>query len=442
MCHFIIYTYLMAIDFSNLKPTIPSTPGVYFFRGERGKVLYVGKAVNLRQRLSSYFVKSAGLTPAKKEMLERARTITWQEADSDIDALLQEASYIKKHRPPYNVMLRDDKYYSFVEITKEQFPRIFVVHRPTLFVKEQKKSSTKSECIGPFTNGYDLKKILRSLRKIFPYCTCKNNHARRCQSAQLGLCAGICCLKDYTPSKKEIATYQKNIRYIRNVLSGRQKQLMKTLERQMQTASDQKQFEDAAHARDQLRRLLRIFAHNRVIKKEYSVENQKGLYELRILLTLEETPERIEGYDISNIQGTFAVGSMVVFTGGMPDKSEYRKFRIKTVEGANDPAMMREVLSRRLAHTEWARPDIILIDGGPTQLNAARKAYEESPLAEHPIIILSIAKREEELYIPGQKMPVPLQQMPTSLLYLLQQIRNESHRFAIAYYRKKHRDSL
>ncbi|PJE64902.1 MAG: hypothetical protein COU90_00070 [Candidatus Ryanbacteria bacterium CG10_big_fil_rev_8_21_14_0_10_43_42] len=435
----------MAVDFISLRPTLPSTPGVYFFRGERGKVLYVGKAVNIRQRLASYFTKSTNLTPAKKEMLERARTITWQDADSEIDALLQEASYIKKHRPPYNIVLRDDKYYSFVEITKEQFPRIFIVHRPTLSVTDQKKSSSlKSEFIGPFTNGYGLKNILRSLRKIFPYCTCKQYHTRRCQQAQLGLCAGICCLKNYTPPGKELAAYQKNIRYIRNVLFGRQKQLMKTLERTMQTASAQKRFEDAAHARDQLRRLSRIFAHSRVIKKEYGVQNQKGLYELRMLLKREETPERIEGYDISNIQGAFAVGSLVVFTDGMPDKNEYRKFRIKTVEGANDPAMMNEVLTRRFAHTEWTIPDVILIDGGRAQLHAAVAAYKTSPLftRSNLITIISIAKREEELYIPGQKMPIPLKKVPTSLLYLLQQIRNESHRFAISYYRKRHRREL
>jgi excinuclease ABC subunit C len=432
------------MNFSQIKKAIPSTPGVYFFRDEQEAILYIGKAANLSRRISSYFAKNSGLSSAKQKMVERAHKITWIEADSEIDALLQEASYIKKHRPPYNVMLRDDKYYSFVEITKEPFPHIYVVNRPTLFTKDNKKISMASEFIGPFTNTAGVKSILRSLRKIFSYCTCKQHHARACQYAELRLCMGICCLRNYTPTSKERDLYYRHIRYIRNVLSGRQKQLIKNLNNEMQTASKERRFEDAKIARDQLHALSRIFAHSHIIKKDYGVENLKGTYELGMLLRQKTTPDRIEGFDISNIQGIFAVGSMVVFTNGIPDKKEYKHFRIKTVKGANDPAMMHEMLVRRFQHIEWQIPEVILIDGGPTQLTSAISAYKNSLLftKHNSISIISLAKKEEELYIPQTKKPIPLKTVPASLLYLLQQIRNESHRFAISYYRHRHRKEL
>src|SRR3989344_3791470 len=212
----------------------------------------------------------------------------------------------------------------------------------------------------------------------------------------------------------------------------------------MNHASKRQEFETAARLRNYAYAIERIFEHHSPLKKEYIVENQKGLHELRLLLKLPAYPKRIEGYDISNIQGTYAVGSMIVFTDGVADKNAYRKFRIQSVKGINDTAMMCEVLTRRLKHNDWPLPDVMLIDGGRGQLHAAFKTIKTMPLEtkNSRVAVVSIAKREEELYTPDRKIPFKLQEMPTSLLYLLQQLRNESHRFAISYYRKQHRKYL
>ncbi|TSC78170.1 MAG: hypothetical protein G01um101429_917 [Parcubacteria group bacterium Gr01-1014_29] len=428
----------MSIEFTNLRHTIPQTPGVYFFRNAQKRMLYIGKAANLRARLTSYYVKNAPLETAKRRMLSEAKTITWQETNSEIEALILEAFLIKKHLPPYNIVMRDDKQYLFVGFTKEVFPHVFFTHQPIAFAKMK----NKTEFFGPFTESGSVKKLLRSLRKVFLYCTCKTPHIRRCQQNELGLCFGFCCLKNYKPTKNDRIAYQKNIRFLKNLLAGKQKQLLSRLQVDMLQTSKKLDFETAARLRDQIRALEQIFAHRTVIKKDYAIENQKGLHELKLLLGLRGYPQRIEGYDISNIQGTYAVGSMVVFTDGIADKQEYRKFKIKTVKGANDPAMMREILTRRLAHTEWQFPDIILIDGGKPQLNAALAAHRASAAKNKSFAIISIAKREEELYVPERKHPFKLKEMPTALLYLLQQIRNEAHRFAISYYRKRHRKEM
>lgn len=437
----------MAVTFSSIRDSIPSAPGVYFFKGPASEVLYVGKAANLKARVRSYFSKSVDLPPAKHRMIREAADITWIETESEVEALIREATLIKRHHPKYNVILRDDKNYSYVAFTHEPFPRVYVTHQPTA-------RKTRELYIGPFTDGYAVKRILRSLRRTFPYCTCTQQHTRPCQNAELGLCMSICCLKtkfsevplpkiDGSGTSENYKRYRKNISALKNILRGNHARLKGTLTREMQKASKARDFETATHARDQLYALERIFAHRAVIRKEYGVENQKGLHELRILLKLPRAITRIEGYDISNIQGTLPVGSMVVFVHGMSDKNEYRKFKIKTVQGANDPAMIREVITRRLSHLDWRLPDIMLIDGGRTQLNAALAAQRASLQSETKhIVIMAIAKREEELYLAHTKTPLSLKKMPVSLLHLLQQIRNEAHRFAIGFYRKRHRATV
>jgi len=435
----------MSVPFSSMRDSIPQTPGVYFFRDRENSILYIGKAANLRSRLSSYFLASAPLEAAKRRMLREAERITWQKTETEIGALLLEASLIKKHVPPYNIVMRDDKQYLFVGFTKERFERIFFTHQPISHGTRNLKLETqekKAEYIGPFTESALVKKLLRSLRKTFPYCTCKTNHARVCQRGELGLCIKICCQKNYNATQDEQTTYVKNIRFLKNMLQGKQKQLLRCLHADMNHASKRQEFETAARLRNYAYAIERIFEHHSPLKKEYIVENQKGLHELRLLLKLPAYPKRIEGYDISNIQGTYAVGSMIVFTDGVADKNAYRKFRIQSVKGINDTAMMCEVLTRRLKHNDWPLPDVMLIDGGRGQLNAALNAVSTSQLAPGTPSIISIAKREEELYTPDRKIPFKLQEMPTSLLYLLQQIRNESHWFAISYYRKQHRKYL
>src|SRR3989338_3058891 len=199
--------------FSQIQNSIPRTPGVYFFRDKKHTILYVGKAANLRSRLSSYFLKSALLEAAKRRMLHEAEHITWQETETEIEALLLEASLIKKHIPPYNIVMRDDKQYLFVGFTKEQFPRIFFTHQPLSLGTRNMKHET--QFIGPFTESRIIKNLLRSLRKTFPYCTCKTNHNRACQRGELGLCPGTCCIKSYEVQPRKILEYKKNIRFLK-----------------------------------------------------------------------------------------------------------------------------------------------------------------------------------------------------------------------------------
>ena len=436
----------MTVSYSSIRDTIPSTPGVYFFNGPAEEVLYVGKAANLKVRLRSYFSKGIDLSPAKRRMVRQAVSVTWQETESEIDALIREASLIKHHHPRYNIILRDDKNYSFVAFTKEPFPRVYITHQPV-------EHGAQETYIGPFTDGYAVKRLLRTLRRSFPYCTCAQQHTRACQNAELRLCMNFCCLKNQqsevglpiigSPTSDCYKKYRKNIAAIKTILRGKHTRLKAALMREMSHASKTQDFEAAGQARDQLYALQRIFAHREVIKKEYRVENQKGLHALRTLLKLPRAITRIEGYDISNIQGVLPVGSMVVFTNGMSNKQEYRKFKIKSVRGANDPAMIREIITRRLAHADWPLPDIMLIDGGKTQLNAALAAQRASSRHEtQNITIMAIAKREEELYLVHKKTPLALKTMPVSLLHLLQQVRNEAHRFAIGFYRKRHRATV
>ena len=414
----------MSVSFLSLRNTIPYTPGVYFFRDARNHILYIGKAANLRARLSSYFLKSAALEAAKRGMLREAEHVTWQTTATEIEALLLETTLIKKHRPRFNVVMRDDKQYLFAGFTKETFPRIIYTHQPI----HQAVSKKNIVYAGPFTESGAIKKLLRTLRRSFPYCTCKRAHTAPCQQAELGLCFGFCCKKNYTALPEERAVYQKNVRFLKHVLQGKQKQLLQRLRAEMNSASKRKEFEIASGFRDQTYALERIFAHKAPLKKEYATENQKGLHELRLLLHLPSYPKRIEGYDISNIQGTHAVGSLVVFTDGAVDKNEYRKFRIRTIKGANDTAMLREVLTRRLAHADWPLPDVILIDGGKTHLTAVKRVLGEQNLS---LPIVAVAKGPQrnrlDLTFEGPQL--------LDELNLIRAIRDEAHRFAITFQR-------
>ncbi|MBI2052773.1 MAG: hypothetical protein HYT34_00835 [Candidatus Ryanbacteria bacterium] len=236
---------------------------------------------------------------------------------------------------------------------------------------------------------------------------------------------------DIYSKQKEKTRYRANINAIKKILSGKSRTLKKELARRMQTLAEKRKYEEARIARDQLASLERIFEHSPYLKKEITEERARALLLLKDLIGLAKVPRRIEGYDISHHQGSSSVGSMVVFENGMPQKNAYRKFIIRSVSGINDPAMMGEVLVRRLAHTEWEIPDLILIDGGKAQLGAARASVAKNiPLA-------ALAKREEELYMPGKSEPIRLMALSPPLLYLLTSIRDEAHRFAVSFHRKR-----
>lgn len=413
------------MDIAQAIKKTPNTPGVYIFKNKAGRILYIGKAANLRARLRTY-----GKSDWKNDMLREASRLEWQELESDIGALIREAELVKKYRPHYNILLRDDKNYFYVAFTREEFPRIFLTHQPT-----RSETTIPSNYIGPFTEGEPLRRVLHILRKTFPYCTCRQQtprHKRKCVNAEIGKCLGFCCA-NILYTQKDRAHYRANITAIRKVLTGKSKTLERSLLKRMASFAHKKQYEEAALIRNQIASLHRIFQHSPYIKKDIATEREKALHSLQDALRLPHAPERIECYDISHHQGDSSVASMVVFEHGMPAKDQYRKFIIKHVAGINDPAMMQEVLTRRMRHTEWPFPHLIIVDGGKTQLGAALLAIRGR------VPVVAIAKREEELYMPRTKHPLPLKTMPPPLLHLITHARDEAHRFAVTFHRKRKR---
>lgn len=375
----------------------PRTPGVYTWRDARGTPLYIGKASNLKARLSSYRKTTDSRIAT---MIERADTITWQELATDIEALILESQLIKRWHPRFNIMMRDDKQYFYVVTTKEDFPKFIATHQPET-----------PDAIGPFTEGAPLKATLRTLRRLYPYCTCKQTHHLRCLNAHIGMCPGYCCLKT-SATRTQKAEYRRNIRAIRDLLTG--KKLLKKLA--------------------QYPYIQRVFQNARIVSHLQYPGDQ-----LQKAFGLADIPHRIEGYDIANIQGQHATGSMIVFTDGSADRNEYRKFTIKTVIGANDTAMLREVLTRRMNHAEWPLPDLIIVDGGKGQLNAARAIIKTIP-------ILALTKNDkhqgDHLFSSLSSEVSYLTDLPQPVANLILHVDSEAHRFAIAHYRRRHGRSL
>ena len=535
--------------------TLPAKPGVYIFKNAKGSVLYVGKAISLKNRVGSYFQPSATLEASKKIMVSQIADLEYIIVDSETEALFLETTLIKRYHPPYNIVMRDDKYFVYIKINlAEDYPSVSLVRRLT---KE------KARFFGPYTSAKNVRLTLKHLKKIFPVKTCKNKPEEPCFEYRLHRCAGHATSP---PSQRE---YQEVVREFIHFFEGQSDEVLADLRRHMATASENLDYEKAAEARDRVAAIERVterqkmilpttenldlislirehalasvnvfsFRGGKLINRNHFIlkniqaqenpallasfieqyyaqstdhpkclyvrelpENQtriatllririktaqrgklaqllklgeenardalaksraedeasqtqldQALADLMKYLRLPEFPRRIETYDISNIQGVNAVGSMVVFEAGRPKKTDYRKFIIKTVPGANDPAMLAEVLRRRFGHLDttrpgaWPKPDLIILDGGKGQLNVARGVLAKlnrarGVPAEHSLNIplAALAKRNEELYLPGKQNPVILP--PDSpALYLVQRMRDEAHRFAIGFYRKTHR---
>ena len=442
---------------------IPHTPGVYFFR--KGQIpLYIGKAGNLKKRLVSYFRKN--VSAKVMELREEATSLDWIEVSSEIEALIREALFIKEHLPKYNILMRDDKNYFYVGITREEFPKIFVTHQSqqqgqitnnkSQITKSKRKATTyylqPTTYVGPFTSGSALRATLRILRRIFPYCTCFTPHKRPCLNSQIGRCPGFCCSKSQNQELgiRNHEEYKKNIKNITAVLSGKRTRLLTQLKKEMREAVKKQEFEKAAELRDSVAGLENVFEHKGVIEEAQINHRHSRTFAghrarwtkieqtIQTILNSDTPITRVEGYDISNISGTSATGSMVVFINGLPEKSEYRKFKIKTIHQPSDVDMHREVMRRRLGHPEWPYPELMVIDGGKPQLNAVEKALQESGIRNQELgmKIVGLAKREEELYIEGRNVPVRLDSLPPDVMFFFQHVRDESHRFAKKYHHK------
>lgn len=387
--------------------TLPDSPGVYFMKDAQGRLLYVGKAGSLKRRVSSYFLRPHDSRIQK--MVSEIRAIDYEETDTALEALILESRLIKKHQPPFNVKEKDGKSFLYVEITKDKFPRVILVRGKDLAL-------SGAEGFGPFTSASSIREALRIIRKIFPWSIHSaekiGTYKRPCFDYEVGLCPGTCI---GVVSRTE---YLKNIRNIKLFFDGKKRQIMRELEKEMKQAAKNLEFENA----EKLKRQIFALQHIRDVAliSDSEINLEAGSYKLK-------APYRIEGYDISNISGTSAVGSMVVFENGVPNKSEYRKFKIRTFDASNDAGMMREVLRRRF-HNSWPLPQVILIDGGAPQVNVAHKVLAEFSLQ---IPIVGIAKgpeRKKNEFIGT----IPAGVTPITLI----RVRDEAHRFAISYHKQ------
>ena len=425
------------------KPSFLSKkPGVYIFQDHNKKPLYIGKAANIKKRLTSYFQNN--ISERVRRLRQEAQSIIYEELPTEFDALVREAELIKKYRPKFNVLMRDDKSYFYVVFTKETFPRIIATHKLTLF--------RASNVLGPFTEGKILFAILKLLRKSFPYCTCKKPHKRKCLSADIGRCFGFCCiLSDQLPTKVQSILYKKSISAIKKILSGKTNDILQNLKQDMRLAANKHEFERATTFRNQFQNLESIRSHRFIIeeKNPLILTHAKTAGYFQKLLKRSHPITRIEGYDISNISGAHAAASLVVFENGKPKKEAYKKFKIHYT-GISDFDMLKEVLNRRLAHHEWILPDLILLDGGMPQLRAVVSVVEKIFKKKNPrlwpftLAGLSKAKNvfgrtkrkasgEEILTIYGGKR-MYVKDIPQDAMHTLQAVRDESHRFAQKYH--------
>lgn len=404
---------------------IPNKPGVYFFRDRSGRVLYVGKARNLHQRVRSYFLPSLLQGPRTQNLVNRVEKIDFQVAESEFDALLLEAMLIKKYQPKFNSKLKDDKSFLYIKVTSEEFPRVYPARKI-------------SDGYGPFPQARTVRQILKFLRQIFPYRSCRKLPKKTCLYFDLKLCPGPC---EGKTGKNE---YRKTIRALRGLLEGRSEKVRQDLALEMQQKAARHLFEEAARIRDQkqkiewlgtFRQSIASYLENPNLIEDIRAQESEEL--LRIIkphLLVRSALTRIEAYDVSNIKGKQATGSLVVFVQGEPEKASYRRFKIKFVKRPNDVAMIEEMLKRRFKHPEWETPDLILVDGGKGQVGAVREVLRQEKLK---IPFIGLAKRWETLVIPQPEGFKQLRLPGNSPgLSLLKRIRDEAHRFALTYHRK------
>ncbi len=367
---------------------LPQSSGVYLFKDGEGRVIYIGKAANIKRRVSSYY---KGKRDTKTERIAKsAKEIDFIETETVLEALIEEAHLIKKHKPYYNIKEKDDRSFLYVVITKEEYPRV-------LLLREREIGEARS-VFGPFVFSSEIRSAMKVIRKIFPFSTHKAGTGKPCFHYQLGLCPGTCTGEI---SKKD---YMKEIRSIELFFKGKKETLISQLKKEMKKASSDLEFERAQDIKRKIDSL--VYIQDTVLLKK---KKNEGV--------------RIEGYDISNISGKLAVGAMAVFSGDVPLKKEYRMFKIKG-SGKGDIEMIKEVIKRRLKR-DWERPSLILVDGGLLQMRSVEEALDEEGV-EIPVVA---SVKGEKARIIGK---VPFEIKKNTLLHL----QEEAHRFALNYHRK------
>lgn len=411
----------------------PHKPGVYLMKDSTGRVIYIGKAKDLRNRAGSYFLKAAAVERRTADLVREICDIDYIECDSEVDALLAESRLIKDIQPKYNQDLKDDKSFPYLEIfIREDFPRVE-------FTRVPQDRGTK--LYGPFASAGSLRGAIAVLQKVFKFRTCSLDinadddrwrWFRPCLLASIDQCTAPCNMRI---SKEE---YRKDIERLRMFLDGNKKKLINEMRAEMTEAAKNKLFEKAGRLRDEIRALETLDDRGELDThaqpEVFYIDPKKGLAGLKKVLGLEKTPRTIEGVDIAHLQGGETVASLVQFIDGLPFKPGYKRFKIRSVSGIDDFASIHEVVARRfkrLSDEGSLFPDILLIDGGKGQLNAGLAAFRALDI--EPPTIISLAKREEEIYIPGADEPLRLSRHAYALR-LLQYVRDEAHRFAQHYH--------
>ena len=423
--------------------TVPRRSGVYKFKDAKGVVLYVGKALSLKDRLSSYFQKN--LLPKTAEMVAKAENFSYIETGSEFTALLLEAKLIKLYRPKYNVIFKDDKSYLYIFISiTDEFPKVFLIRKP------KNLPAHRGAYFGPFPSSSTTDQILKWMRSLFPFCQQQKIGKRPCFYSHLGLC---------TPCPGQIVkttgeeyqqlkhTYRQNIFRLKRILEGKIDAVVRDLTREMHSLSKQQAYEEARAIRDRINKLQWLL--HQPLKTATFLENPNYYFEeqamaistLRSLLGKHGLPtqklHRIECFDVSTISGVQSVASQVVFIDGIPEKSLYRRYRIREGSKPNDVGMLTEAIKRRLGHPEWELPDLLMVDGGKAQVSVVAKLLRDEQLV---LPLLGLAKRFEKIvFLKGTVFSEITLRRKEAALKLLQQIRDEAHRFAITYHRKLRR---
>lgn len=406
----------------NKLKTLPAAPGVYFHKDLNGEVIYVGKAAVLKNRVRQYFHHTQK-DPKTEALVREIADTDWIVVDTEMDALFLESEMIKRYMPKWNILLRDDKTVSYVRIDmKSEVPYVSFTRTP------QDDGATY---IGPFYGKTAVAQALRILRKVFPYYD-KPYDGKKTLNTDLGLTPGIEVGRT-TPQE-----YKKNLRKLRLYLEGGRHKLMTDIERQMKQAAKDEHFEEAAALRKQLFGLRELQKKIVFSDKEFlDISSDQALTDLQKILNLPEPPRRIEGYDISHQSGTNVVGSMVVFTNGASDRSEYRKFKLRNQKN-DDTANLHEVITRRLKHSEWTFPELVILDGGIGQVNAVKEL-----LWQHNIAVIGRDKSGDHTRNAAVNIIIPqpdgidrlLPLAPNShVAKLIARIDDEAHRFAITYH--------
>lgn len=424
---------------------LPDAPGIYLFYNSKKELIYAGKATSLKNRVKSYFQGKRTPRPIE-EMIHEVSDIKFKETNSVLEAVILEALYIKKFLPRYNVLGKDDKSWNYLALTDELFPRLVSMRQHELQTRNQENKKSRKQfakIFGPYP-GLNTKETMKILRKLFRFSTCQENKKsknqkikRPCLYYEMGQCFGV-CVGAITAREYRAQV----IRPLSLFLSGKTAAVIKYFTTQMRAASKAEDFEAAGRLRDQLRQLQRIQDMALLNKSFFDMTT-----DYRLQTTARDAVDRslsavvrIEGYDISNLGATEKVGSMVVFDSRGPVKNQYRKFIIKTVAGQSDVDSLAEVLTRRLKHSEWPSPDLLLIDGGRPQVSAVCKVLKvHKVLKVRQIPVIGIAKgrerkRNDIILGPNTR---PLLLWLESHRSLLIQVRDEAHRFAITFHRQR-----